>query len=797
MRRLTDDISRLYKTIAATSGLVLASMPAFAQQWISAPSSEGSLPIFTKTFRLPKAVSKATIHSSAMGVYTLTVNGHEIDHEELKPGWTEYRKEIFYQTNEMPSSLTQGDSLHITAQVSNGWWIGGITRGVYGENNKHAFICWIDVDYADGASDTLATDTTWLCSTDGPLLLGDIYNGETYDARRRPSRWESAVINHDAKGQLVPAFGPKVTIRDKSLWREPTKLTVYEGSVPTGTTYGRINVVASEGESAFPVNLKKGQTLLVDFGQNMVGWVDFTVNGQSGTWLTCSFGEMLNYNGDAARLDKGPAGSLWNYNLREAKATIRYALCGDRDETFHPRHSFFGFRYAELTATDDISINRIAGQVVGSDIKEWGTFSCSNDDINKLYSNVWWGQRGNFLSIPTDCPQRDERLGWTGDTQIFSITALYNSDTKDFYRKWMRDMRNSQREDGAYPCTAPAANMWGYGGSAWGDAGVIVPWNVYVMTGDTAILSENYDSMVGWMDYCAHFSEGEWTHVGAETHFGDWLAYKEVEKRYVSYAYFAHTSHLMSKIATLLGRHADADRFRKLHEAVIEEFQLRYVKDGRITEGQDTQTAYLLALHFNLLREDQRPYAMQCLRRNIEANGCRLSTGFVGTGVLMETLTECGMTDLAYSLLLQRENPSWLYSIDQGATTVWERWDSYTKADGFHKHHWNMNSFNHYSYGAVAGWFYSTILGIRPDEAAPGFKHIVLEPHPGGGLAWAEGSTMTPYGPVSVRWEKTGDATYRYEVEAPKHTRVTLITAGKKSSFKGNGRKKVFRIADN
>ncbi|MBQ0073281.1 MAG: family 78 glycoside hydrolase catalytic domain [Prevotella sp.] len=765
----------------------------FAQEWICSPERGEGMPIFAKTFKAEKRIKAATIHTSALGVYTLSVNGKEIGDEELKPGWTDYRKEIFYQSHSLPSSLLKGDTLNITAQVSNGWWIGGITRGVYGKDNRHAFICWVDVEYKDGTKEKFVTDSSWKCATDGALRMGDIYNGETYDATRHVSTWHNVVINKDKKGKLIPEFGPKVRIRDKAMWRNPQKVTLYEGTKPTNTDYGEINVVKTLSSFSSPFTLKKGHTLLIDFGQNMVGWINFAVKGQKGTELTCTFGEMLNYNGDAHRLDKGPAGSLWTYNLREAKATLRYTLQGGKVETYHPRHTFFGFRYAEMTATEDVEIRKVVGQVVGSDITEWGTFECSNKDINQLYCNVWWGQRGNFLSIPTDCPQRDERLGWTGDTQIFSTTALYNSDTKEFYRKWMRDMRNSQREDGAYCCTAPAANMWGFGGAAWGDAGIIVPWNVYVMTGDKTIIEENYESMEGWMRHCASFSEGEWLHVGAATEFGDWLAYKEVDKRYVSYAYYYYSSTLMAKMADILGREADANRYRSLAKDVKAEYQRRYITDGEINTGKDTQTSYLLALHFNLLEESQRSSAMKSLRKNIEENGYKLSTGFVGTGILMETLTECGMTDLAYRLLLQRENPSWLYSIDQGATTIWERWDSYTLADGFNKHEWNMNSFNHYSYGAVAGWFYSTILGIRPAE--PGFQSILLTPHFGGEMTWAKGGTNTPQGRVDVEWKLSRNNSYEYAVTIPRSVKTTLLYEDKTPiTFIGDGKKHTFKL---
>ena len=324
------------------------------------------MPVFHKTFHLNKKVKSAVLHSSALGVYTLQINGSEIDYSELKPGWTDYRKEIFLQTMTVPKSLLKGDSLSITAQISNGWWIGGITRGVYGNNNRHAFICDIDVTYTDNTKDRFITDTSWQCATDGSLLLGDIYNGETYDARRKPTHWHNAIINTDNKGVLIPEFGPQVKIRDRKLWKTVADITVYEGSIATGTTYGKINnqqLIGPDGHwikifntysEKHPtwIRLKRGQTFLLDFGQNIVGWIRFTARGNRGTELTWRFGEMLNYNGDAARLDKGPAGSLWTYNLRHAKATLRYIMNGEGNETYHPRYTYFGFRYAELTATD-------------------------------------------------------------------------------------------------------------------------------------------------------------------------------------------------------------------------------------------------------------------------------------------------------------------------------------------------------------------------------------------------------------------------------------------------------------
>lgn len=764
-------------------------------QWISPPQKDdGAMPAFRKVIHIRKPVSKAVLSSSALGVYQMWVDGNVIDDKQLKPGWTDYRYEIPMQ--QMDVTLKKGN-VCLAATVSNGWWAGPISRNVYGKDVCKAFYCKLDVHYKDGTRETFVSDTTWRCSTEAsPFLLGDIYNGETYDARKSmvwtlakydDSSWAQAVKNNDHHGTLIVEEGPAVRIRDLRLWRTPISIIIYEGSTPTSTTFGTINTKYTTDGLHKPVTLSKGQTLLIDFGQNMVGWIDFTAKGKTGTTLTWRFGEMLNYNGDEARLDKGPGGSLWTYNLRTAKATLNYIMNGTKEEEFHPSHTFMGFRYAELTATDDVEVIDVKGQVVGSDLTEWGEFKCSNLDVNQLYSNVWWGQRGNFLYIPTDCPQRDERLGWTGDTQIFSLTALYNSDAKDFYRKWMRDMRNSQREDGAFPETAPFCNMWAYGNAGWGDAGIIVPWNVYMMTGDKDILTENYAAMCRWMDFCAKQTDGEWTHIGADIKTGDWLAYKKIDGRYVAYCYYAYVAQLMTKVARVLGKEDNAARYQELFEGIRTEYQRRYITDGEINTGKDTQTAFLMALHYNMLFDSQKKRAREALRRNIETNGYKLSTGFLGTGILMPTLTENGMTDLAYRLLLQRDNPSWLYSIDQGATTVWERWDSYTKEGGFHKHHWNMNSFNHYAYGCVVEWFYSGILGIQPDESQPGFRHIILHPQFGGDLDYAKGATMTPQGKVSVEWKKQSDGSYIYKVHIPEGSTATLYNNGTQQTL-GSGK---------
>ena len=765
--------------------------------------SQQGMPLFRKKFVTDAPIKRARLYTSALGVYDVFINGDRVGRkmddgtlrfDELKPGWTDYRYEVFYTTYDVTDWLKEGDNA-IGAQVSHGWWKGAIAHGIYG-TPESGFIARLDIEYEDGRKQTVVTDTDWLSAYCGPLVLGDIYNGETYDARRdknwsQPdyddSSWYQTVENSDFNGEPVAWEGPTVQVR-QSLCRRPQTITVYDGVDNTGTTYGQIHVVRTlNGDQK--LQLKAGETAIFDMGQNMVGWVRFTAKGEAGTQLKFRFGEMLNDTGDANRADDGPGGSVYTYNLRTAKATLLYTLNGDKDgENYAPSSTFFGFRYCQVTASADVELTGLTGEVVGSALEETATFETDHPDVNQLYSNIIWGQRGNFLSIPTDCPQRDERLGWTGDTQIFSRTACYNSDARAFYRKWMRDMRHGQREDGAYPDTAPFCNFWGFGNAAWGDAGVIVPWTVYLMTGDTQILADNYESMSHYMDFLASQTGGGFTYNGAGVSFGDWLAYEEMDARYVSVCYYAYVAELMSKIAGVLGSEgdenyqADALKYAELHDAVRKEFQNRFVgTDGLPTVA--TQTAYLLALQFDLLSETSKAKVQTALRRKIVGNGYKLSTGFVGTGLLNQTLSQCGMDDLAYDLLLQRDNPSWLYSVDQGATTIWERWDSYTKDGGFNKHPWIMNSFNHYAYGVVAEWLYRYVAGIESDESQPGFKHIILQPTPDvrdilpqnqARINKASASYRSVYGMIRSEWQLNGEGGLDYQVTVPVNTTATL-----------------------
>ena len=762
-------------------------------------NSSNGTPIFRKQFNLASKVVSAKLYTSALGNYNVFINGERVGttnedgsvvYDELMPGWTDYRKTVFYMTHDVTKLLNEGDNA-IGAQLSSGWWGGDIAHGVYGAPEL-AFIGKLVVDLSDGSTVTIVSDNSWKISMNGPIKRGDIYHGETYDARRADgwatpgyddSEWDKASIDNQFKGEIKAYEGPAVRIRE-NLTLYPKTITIYEGVKSTGTTYGEINVVSTTGNQAF--NLKKGQTAIFDLGQNFAGWVHFSVKGNSGTIINMRFSEMLNDKGDASRGDDGPGGSLYTINLRNAKCLLKYIMNGDEaGEEYHPSTTFYGFRYCEITATADITVNSLIGQVVGSETEEGSSLKVDHDAVNQLSSNIIWGQRSNFLSVPTDCPQRDERLGWTADTHVFSMAASYNADVQAFYRKWMGDMRDSQREDGAYPDVAPYCWV-GHGQAAWGDAGVILPWNVYVMYGDKSIIAENYESMERYMDYVANQKGDGYLYNGAGTNYGDWVSFENTDRRYVSVSYYAYMADLMSRMSKVLSENDNdiyaqkAAKYETLFNNIKEEFAKRYLNNGVLKI--QSQCAYLLALRYNLLPDEKAvETAKASLRNKIANNGYKLSTGFVGTAVLNQTLSEFGLDDLAYTLLLQRQCPSWLYSVDQGATTIWERWDAYTKERGFHSDI-TMNSFNHYANGAVGEWMYSNMAGIAPDKENPGFSHILLQPtpdnrtdlHSQARITTVDAKFASPYGKIESSWTRSDNGSITYNVTIPANTTATV-----------------------
>jgi alpha-L-rhamnosidase len=753
------------------------------------------IPLFRTGFELDREIRSARVYASGLGVYDLFINGQRVGtpvgdkiiYDEFKPGWTDYRKTVFYTTHDVTDHLQQGPNA-VGASVSSGWWNGAIAHGQYG-NPALGFLARLVVEYTDGSSKTIVTDpANWVSSTNGPVRTGDIYHGESYDARKEStwsspgfddSGWLPCALNTDFNGDIKAFVGMPVQVRPE-LQRIPVKITKYEGVTATGTTYGEINAVETR-ETPSAIQLNRGQTAVYDLGQNMAGWVKFKVKGAAGSRLTIRFAEMLNDDGSASRGNDGPGGSLYRVALRSAKATLTYTLKGDAGgEEFHPSTSFFGFRYCDVTTTHPVEIESLTGEVVGTVTEEGSSFSTSHPDVNQLYSNIRWGQRSNFLSIPTDCPQRDERLGWTGDIQVFGRAATYNADVAAFFRKWMGDLRDGQRADGAYPVTAPVNWAPEHGSAAWADAGVVIPWITYLMYDDKGILEENFESMEKYMDFLT-------TPLGGSDRsgYGDWLAFVSTDHRYINVCYYAYVALLMEKISKALST-ADNDSYsqkaasyRTLYQNIKGEFQTKYVNDRTSLLTEDTQTAYLLALRFDLLNDRQK--GIDRLKQLIVNNGDKLNTGFVGTGILNQTLSETGLTDIAYNLLLQRNNPSWLYSIDQGATTIWERWNSYTKEAGFGDI--GMNSFNHYAYGAVGEWMYRYMGGIDVDENNPGFKHILLNPSPDfretrpagqARITRATAGYNSYYGNIRSAWEIVDGNNAKYDVVIPANTTATL-----------------------
>ena len=773
-------------------------------------SIAAGMPMLRKTFELGSGVRRARLYATGLGVFNVFINGERVGmtdedgnilYDELKPGATEMFKTVFYTTYDVTALLREGKNA-IGAELSSGWWNGAIVHGTYG-NKPNAFRALLKMELEDGSTLTVPTDLTWLSNTNGPLRKGDIYNGETYDARLEAgqflpdyddSEWFGVAETSDFKGEIRAFEGPAI-LAVESLRRYPQTIQIYEGTKPNGKTYGAINVVEEwtpqpplGGEMVNGFTLKAGQTAVIDLGQNASGWVSFTAKGARGTKLHFRFGEMPNTTGDRGRGDDGPAGSVYTENLRSAEATLYYTLKGaEEGESFHPTTTYFGFRYIEVTTTSDVELTNLIGETVTSAVEEKSSFRTNHEDVNKLYSNIMWGQRSNFVSVPTDCPQRDERMGWTADTQVYSMAGLYNADTRNFYKKWMRDMRDAQRQDGAYGVIAPYHWQVGYGAAAWADAGVILPWNVYLMTGDKDILRDNFAANERYMSFLAAQAGDGYQYNGGYPTYGDWVSYVNTDSRYCSVCYYAYVADLMARTCRALSEQEGdtyskkAEQYEQLFQNIKAEWQKRYLSTSKIPT-QATQCGYLMALRYNLLPDATSVSRTRTkLHQAIVNNSFKLNTGFLGTAILNQTLTENGYNDDAYTLLLQRNDPSWLYSIDQGATTIWERWNSYTVANGYGPV--SMNSFNHYAYGIIAEWMFRHMAGITPDETQPGFKHFLLQPNPDTRttlrygqkrITFADADFASDYGSIKAEWQCEGTKEMTYRVTIPANTTATL-----------------------
>ena len=699
---------------------------------------------FRKAFSVAKKIKSARVYVTALGLYELHLNGKKVGSDLFTPGWTSYKNRIQYQTYDVTNLL--GTKNVLGAVVGDGWYRGNIgfkgQRSYYGD--KSALLAQLEISYADGTTETVATDANWKTTT-GPILESDIYNGENYDARLEltgwdqagyaDSKWKGASIYEYAKNQLIAPQGVPVQAIQEI---KPIKL----------------------------IKTPKGESVL-DMGQNMVGVVRLKVKGNSGDKIVVKFAEVL---------DK--AGNFYTDNLRAAKCTDTYTLKGGAEETFQPLFTFHGFRFVKLEGlSKEPTLDQVTGIVIHSAMTPTGTFTCSDSLINQLQHNIQWGQKGNFVDVPTDCPQRDERLGWTGDAQVFSMTAAFNFDVAAFYTKWMKDFTADQLKSGRVPHVIPDVLSGGGGATAWADASIIVPWTVYQVYGDKRILAEQYGSMKAWVEYM-HTRAGEKNLWLGDDHFGDWLAFASnsssypgatTEKDLIATAYYAHSSKILGQIAAILGKTEDAAFYSKLSESVKKAFIDEFVtKNGRVVSH--TQTGYSLALAFDLLPDNLKKNAAEYLAADVKKMG-HLTSGFVGTPLVCKTLSSIGRDDLAFMLLARKKYPSWLYPVTQGATTIWERWDG-QKPDGTFQDV-GMNSFNHYAYGAIGEWLYKHVAGLDLDPQNPGYKHLLLYPHPGGELTRASAELKSMYGPIKSSW-KIDQAQFTYEVTIPANTTATV-----------------------
>jgi hypothetical protein len=770
--------------ISIENGMAKAGSVTTAGEFVFKRVSENSLPVFRKEISVKSDLVSAKLYTSGLGVYEAFINGERvgrkyadgsIEYHELKPGFTEMKERKFYNSYDVTWMIKKGETNAISAVVSSGWWSDLVARNI---GKANAFLGKLILTYSDGSTEIINTDPTWKTSCASAVVYADIFTGESYDARVSEdwmmpgfddSEWPTAVKNREFNGDIVAWSGSYITVRnDREL--SVKSVNVYKGVTGASSiAYGKINIIRSYGDEKF--TLKPGETAVVDLGQNFAGWEFFKVEGPEGAKLTITHGEILNDgNGARSRGNDGPEGSVYNANYRSAAATTNYILSGNGIEEYHPSFTFYGFRYIEITATEEVTFHLIRGQVVTSVTEDSGFITTSDKDVNQLISNIRWGQYSNYLSVPTDCPQRDERQGWTADTQVFAQAGCYMGFSKSFLEKFMIDMRDSQNPQGAYPGTAPTGeyNGAGWGGLGWADAGIIVPYTLYKMYGDTAVIYENWASMKKYVDVYLSTTNKK----GPGGNWGDWLAYESNDdevKAILGVAFYAWDALMMAEMAEAIGE--DPASYIKLYETEKEYFIKNYVnKTGTLKRSE--QTVCLYALYLNLLPDENSVEKVTTqLVNNIKRNGNRLQTGFLGTAIILPALTKIGRSDIAYTLLLQHNNPSWLYSVDQGATTIWERWNSYTLDKGFGDV--SMNSFNHYAYGSVAGWMFESMAGIASDPENPGFKNVILAPQPDTRLS-CEASYNSAYGTIKAKSSFEGNV-WTYEFTLPANTTGSLV----------------------
>lgn len=728
-------------------------------EWISTPANHSlskseQCPMLQKSFTLENKVKSARVYATALGLYELEINGQRVGEDYFTPGWTSYQNRLQYQTYDVTDLLSEGNN-DIQALLGNGWYKGYLgwegNNALYGD--RLSLLMQMHVTLENGEEIIIQTDPSWK-ATGSPILMSELYHGETYDARLEEKENEWVAV------ETIPYTKDILVAQENEPVRKIEEIKPIE-----------------------LINTPKGETV-IDFGQNMVGWVRFSVQGEAGKTVKLLHAEVL---------DK--EGNFYVDNIRTAKQTISYTLKGGEKETFEPRFTFQGFRYVQLIGfEEDINLDDFTGVVLHSAMEVTGEFECSDPLINQLQHNILWGLKGNFLDVPTDCPQRDERLGWTGDAQMFIRTATYLKNVAPFFTKWLRDLESDQAEDGGVPFVVP--NILGEDGeaggspdhpfssAAWGDAAVICPWTIYQVYGDTRLLEEQYDSMKAWVEYIRQQGENEYL-WNTGFHFGDWLALDSkpdsyvgaTDIDYIATAFYAYSTFLLKKTAEVLGKESEVEHYQKLYKNIVNAFRNEFITpSGRL--AVPTQTACVLALMFNLVEGETKERTIEKLVELLKEEDYHLTTGFVGTPYLNHVLTENGYNDIAYKLLFQKDYPSWLYQITKGATTIWEHWDGIKEDGSF----WSadMNSFNHYAYGAIGDWLYRKVVGINLDESYPAYKRSIIQPIPGEGLTYARGSLETMYGTIESSWKISDNNRMEVQVTIPPNTEAEIILPNSK-----------------
>ena len=720
-----------------------------ARESVTAPTGDGPAdpvartmapaPYLRRAFTLTGPVASARLYVTALGLYEARLNGHRVGDAFLAPGWTDYPRRVLYQAHDVTGLLVPGENV-LGAIIADGWYAGFVGFDAKQPGAHYGtvpeLLAQLVITLADGSQQWVVSDEHWRAQ-DGAIRHADLLMGEKHDLRLEPAGW-------DAPG-FDAASWPAVRCRDRD-----SRTLAADPGPPVRVT--------QEIRPAAITRDTSGRQL-IDFGQNLTGWVRIAVVAPPGATVRVRHAEAL--AGD---------GSLYTENLRTARQADEYTTSGG-PEVLEPRFTLHGFRYAEVTGyPGDLDPADVTARVVHSDIPAAGSFGSSEQWLDQLFRVIDWGQRGNFISIPTDCPQRDERLGWLGDAQVFAATACYNRDIASFLSKWLDDVADAQLPSGAFTDMAPRLPSAGPaafarpGAPAWGDAGVIVPWTAWKMYGDTGVLHRHLRAMTAWMDFLERANPDYLRARELGSSYNDWLAPGDDDTPHelLATAYWAHDAALMAEIADATGQAEDAAGYRALHAKIRAAFTGAFVSgDGQVASG--TQTAYVLGLHMGLVPDELRAAAARHLLAAIQAAGWHLTTGFVGVGYLLPVLSSTGYTEAAYRLLAQRTAPSWRYMLDNGATTIWERWDGWSPERGFQTP--RMNSFNHYSLGSVGEWLYRYVLGIDQEPGSAGFARLLLRPHPGGPLRWARGSYQSARGPVSTSWSLSGgQLTFRAQV---------------------------------